>query len=108
MLVWTFCASFSEVPPDVKITKPENDNFPVNEGGSVELVCVPQVGVPLPTLTWAASDGSDLPTNTISQIGNSSVLRISNVNVSDICIDCVGTNALGTDRDQRCIDVLSK
>ena len=107
MPVWTFYACFSEVPPDVKITKPENDNFPVNEGGSVELVCVPQVGVPLPTLTWAASDGSELPTNTISQRGNSSVLRISSVN-ADICIDCVGTNALGTDRDQRCIDVLSK
>ena len=96
----------AEEPPVVEITSPQ-DNFPVNEGGSVDLVCVPRAGLPAPTLSWAMADNSALPTHSVKSDGANSVLTINRV-TKDLCVDCIGENAAGRDTDTKCVKMMSK
>ena len=91
----------AEEPPVVEITSPQG-NFPVNEGGSVDLVCVPRAGLPVPTLTWAMADDSALPTHSIVWDGEKSVLTITRM-TKDLCIDCIGENRAGRNIHQKCV-----
>ena len=85
-----------------------NKGLPLNEGGLIDLVCVPISGVPLPTVTFRGPNGGQLPPGaTVATRGNGSVLSIPGVS-SYTCVECVGTNSEGAVTERLCFNVLGK
>ena len=91
-------------PPVVDITG-SNKGRPVNQGATVDLVCVPVTGTPAPALSW---DPATIPANSIQRrVGGNITITLFNVQ-EYVCVDCVGTNAAGNHRDQECVSVVSE
>ena len=90
---------FSSERPDVEITG-TNRGQPVVFGGRVTFECIPRAGVPAPNLRWR-----NLPVGGVtSRRGSALVLTIQRM-TERFCVDCVGENTAGIDRDTECVEV---
>ena len=85
--------------PEVSLTG-SNNNQPVVSGQSVTLTCVPTAGVPNPELKFER-----IPENARTQILRDRVVLNVQRPAEDFCVDCIGTNSVGTAKETLCVDV---
>eukprot|EP00117_Sycon_ciliatum_P018230 scpid12394/ scgid16927/ Hemicentin-1; Fibulin-6 len=84
-----------------------NKGQPLNEGGAVDLICIPIGGYPIPTVVFRTQSGQPLPPDAIVlPRGNGSIATIPSVS-RYICVECVGTNSEGETVERICLDILS-